>query len=87
LGLDVEYAFLSKTKDVYSSVDRDLSALSEDTDQEVHQTRLGMSYTFNGSQRRGVENKWVATLGYTYPFSGRNSADASRAAVEIISYF
>lgn len=87
MGFDVEYAFLSKTKDVYSSVDRDLSAMSEGTDQQVQHTRVGMSYQFQGSARRGVEKKWVATLGYTYPWTGKNSADASRSALEIISYF
>lgn len=86
-GLDVEYAFLSKGRDSYKSDARDLAMLEKDTEQEVHQTRLGMSYNFEGGARRGVENKWVASLGYTYPWIGKNSSDASRAAVEIMTYF
>ena len=86
-GLDVEYAFLSKGRDSYKSDARDLAMLEKDTEQEVHQTRLGMSYNFEGGARRGVEKKWVASLGYTYPWIGKNSSDASRAALEIMTYF
>lgn len=87
-GLEAEYAFLSKSRDRYKSEARDLTFLEKETDQDVHQTRLGMIYNFDGrSARRGVENKWVASLGYTYPFVGRNSADASRTTLEIITYF
>lgn len=88
IGLEAEYAFLSKSRDRYKSEARDLTFLSKETDQDVHQARLGAIYNFDGrSARRGVENKWVASLGYTYPFVGRNSADASRTTLEIITYF
>jgi hypothetical protein len=87
-GLEAEYAFLSKSRDRYKSEARDLTFLERETDQDVHQARLGAVYNFDGrSARRGVENKWVASLGYTYPFVGRNSADASRTTLEIITYF
>jgi hypothetical protein len=91
LGLDLEYAYLSKKEDHYKGSSQngvDYSSLSYGTDQEVHQTRVGLLYEIgDSSSRRGVENKWVASVGYAYPWIGRNSSDASRTSFELISYF
>jgi hypothetical protein len=89
--LGMEYAFLTKSADKYSGNSlrqEDYEILSKDTDQEVHQTHLAMQYDFSDrTVRRGVENKWSVALGYTYPWSGRNSLDSSRTSLELISYF
>ena len=86
--MDVEYAYLTKSPDSYVGGGRDYAAFTRTTDQEVHQTRFGMIYNIGErSARRGVENKWVASLGYTYPWMGRNGVDASRTSLELISYF
>jgi len=91
LGLDLEYAFLAKSRDKYnghSTSGAAYAALGRDTDQEIHQTRVGVLYDLGTTtSRRGVDKKWVASVGYTYPWIGRNSIDASRTAVELISYF
>lgn len=93
LGLNLEYAFLSKTADRYSGGSTPTESvlyeqLARDTDQELHQTRLGFVYRLGGATARsGVENKWVASAGFTYPWIGRNSADASRTSLELINYF
>ncbi len=91
LGLDLEQAFLSKGKDRYKGESLNgtgYSSLGRDTNQEIHQTRIGVLYDLGeSSSRRGIENKWVASVGYTYPWVGRNSSDASRASLELISYF
>lgn len=90
-SLDAEYSFLKKTEDRYSgqsSEGSDYSLMGEGTGQELHQTRAGIQYRIGElSSRQGVENKWVASLGYTYPWIGRNSVDASRTSLELISYF
>jgi len=84
-GLDFEYAFLAKSRDKYKGA---MANVRMDTDQEVHQTRLGVLYDIGTTtSRRGVDKKWVASVGYTQPWIGRNSGDAGKAAVEIISYF
>jgi hypothetical protein len=84
-GMDFEYAFLAKSRDKYKGA---MISSSRNTDQEVHQTRLGLLYNIGTStSRRGVEKRWVASLGYTQPWIGKNSADAGKAAVELISYF
>ena len=89
--VDIEYAFLAKSADSYSGHSLkagEYELLSKDTEQEVHQTRVGLQYDLGErSLRRGVENKWIASIGYTYPWIGKNSADASRTSLELISYF
>lgn len=91
LGLDLEYAFLAKSQDKYQGTSIDgtsYEVLGRDTNQEIHQTRIGLVYDVGTTtSRSGVDKKWVASLGYTVPWVGRNSVDASRAAVEIITYF
>jgi hypothetical protein len=89
--LDLEYAYLSKEADRYQggSIDGfNYAGLGRDTAQELHQTRLGVLYRLGGlSSRRHVENKWQASLSYTYPWIGRNSVDASRTSLALMSYF
>lgn len=91
LNLEVEYAFLAKSRDKYkgqSVTGREYSALGRDSDQEIHQARLGMVYDLGQSTaRRGVERKWLVSGGYTYPLTGRNTVEAGRAAVELTAYF
>jgi hypothetical protein len=91
LGLEVEHSYLNKGKDRYrgeSLTGTPYASLGEDTDQELHQTRVGVLYDlFAPTSRRGVENKWVAAVNFSYPWVGRNSSDASKASVEIMSYF
>lgn len=84
LDLNIEYGYLAKAKDQYSNDYLNSTA----TDQELHQSRVGMLYHIgdNGS-RSGVENKWIASLGYTFPLSGRNSLDSSRTSLDVITYF
>lgn len=91
VDLNLEYSYLRKGHDHYdgsSTKGIDYSVLSENTDQELHQTRVGVVYRLGEtSARRGVEHKWVASLGYNYPWIGRNSVDASRTSLELTSYF
>lgn len=91
LGLDLEYAFLAKSQDKYKGASvngTSYEVLGQDTNQEIHQTRLGLVYDVGTTtSRSGVDKKWVASLGYTRPWIGRNSNDASRASVELITYF
>ena len=90
LDFDVEYSFLSKAKDHYSagSLNADYSALEQNTDQQLHQMRGGFFYRIGPeTSRSGVMNKWIVSVDYTYAFLGRNSTDASRTALELMSYF
>lgn len=88
---NAEYAFLTKGKDKYSGNTfsaAEYASLSENTDQQLHQTRLGVLYRLGAeSSRSGVMNKWVASLDYTYPWIGHNAMEASRTSLELINYF
>lgn len=91
LALNAEYSFLRKTADHYQGSTREANLyeqLARNTDQELHLTRLGLAYRLGDTTRRsGVEGKWLAAASFIYPWRGRNSVEASRAAVELISYF
>ncbi len=88
VDLNLEYAYLNKAKDSYGSGAQEYSSFSRQTDQEIHQTRVGLQYLItNNGARGGIENKWVASLGYHYPWIGRNSLNASRATVDLMNYF
>lgn len=91
LLLNAEYAVLAKSEDRYHGgrfTEEDYALLGEGTAQELHQTRLGVLYSLGDrAERSGIESKWTASLGYTYPWLGRNSLDASRASIELINYF
>lgn len=91
LNLNLEYSYLKKFRDKYaggSEAGVEYSTFGKNTEQELHQTRLGLQYrlSYQGA-RAGVDSKWVAMVGYTYPWLGRNSLHASRASVDLISYF
>ncbi len=84
MELGLQYSFLAKSRDKYKG--GGVSATG--TDQEIHQTRLAVLYDIGTTtSRRGVDKKWMASLGYTQPWAGKNSADSGKAAVELISYF
>jgi hypothetical protein len=91
VDLNLEYSYLRKGHDNYdgsSPEGVDYSVLSENTDQDLHETRLGVTYRLGeDSVHHGLEQKWLASLGYTYPWMGRNSIDASRTSLELTSYF
>ncbi|MGZ3722569.1 MAG: hypothetical protein ACXVA9_06545 [Bdellovibrionales bacterium] len=88
---NIEYSFLSKTKDHYSGdtfSNEDYARMAENTDQQLHQTRVGMLYRIgSGSSRGGVSNKWLAALDYSYPWIGHNASEAAKTSLEIINYF
>lgn len=56
---------------------------------ERHQTRVGVSYRGEETQsgRSGLENRWMATLAYTQPWSGKSSLSSGETALELMSYF
>lgn len=91
VDLNLEYAYLNKGSDRYrgsAGSGIDFKSFSRNTDQEIHQTRLGMNYLIRSyGARAGIENKWVAAVGYSYPWIGRNSLNASRATIDVINYF
>ncbi|MGE0527312.1 MAG: hypothetical protein AB7G93_02610 [Bdellovibrionales bacterium] len=91
LDLHLEYAFLAKAQDRYDGGNLEgieYDHLAAGTEQELHQSRLGVQYRLSDTtERNGIENKWVASLGYVYPWIGRNSVDASRTTLELITYF
>jgi hypothetical protein len=88
---NVEYSYLRKFMDRYkghSSEGLDYSRFETGTDQEVHQTRLGAQYVLSSNGiRGGIEDKWVVGVGYSYPWIGRNSLNAGRASIDLVTYF
>lgn len=81
--MSLQYSYFNKASDRYQG-----DSSSENTDQELHETRLGLLYSFGDTgARRGVDHKWVASLGYTYPLAVRNSIDVSQTSIELTSYF
>lgn len=91
VDLSAEYAYLNKVKDKYkgvSSTGINYAEFSRGTEQEIHQTRVGVQYLlYNNGIRGGIDDKWVASIGYNYPWVGRNSLNASRATIDLINYF
>lgn len=91
LNLNLEYAYLMKFQDKYrgrSAEGVDYSTFAKNTNQDLHQTKVGFLYQINNEGTRGgVENKWVASVAYNYPWLGRNSLNSSRTSVDLISYF
>ncbi len=90
-ALSAEYSYLTKGRDRYSGEATDKSdyeLMAKNTDQQIHQSRVGFTYKIGStSMRSGVANKWVTSVDYTVPWVGRNSMDASRASLELINYF
>jgi len=91
LNVNLEYAYLRKFQDKFrghSADGLDYATFGADTEQELHQSRLGVRYEIDSDgARAGVESKWVAGVAYTYPWIGRNSVDASKTSLDLISYF
>jgi hypothetical protein len=89
--LNAEYSYLAKSKDHYSggtfSAD-DYAQLSQNTDEQLHQTRVGVVYRIGSlSTRNGIASRWLAELDYTYPWIGRNASDAAMTSLELSNYF
>jgi hypothetical protein len=88
---NLEHSLLSKARDHYTGSSlpaEDYEALAMNTDQQLQQTRLGFLYRPTAiSVRDGVFNRWATAVDFTYPWIGRNAADASQASFEVISYF
>jgi hypothetical protein len=91
MDLTVEHSILAKSKDRYSGTvfsTAEYQAMSQNTDEQLQQTRVGMLYRIGGlTSRGGVINKWMAELDYTYPWIGRNATEAARTSLELINYF
>jgi hypothetical protein len=91
LNFNLEYSYLRKYTDKYTGSSSDglnYASFGKNTDQQLHQTRLGLQYRIvSEGARGGVDNKWVAQVGYTHPWIGRNSMNVSRASIDLISYF
>lgn len=84
LDISAEHSYLRKNGDRLSS--EHINSVS--SDQQLQQSRFGVQYHLGEtSSRSGVENKWIASAGYTYPWAGRNSMQASKTSVDIITYF
>jgi hypothetical protein len=91
LDVNAEHSYLQKGKDKYSGnvfSSSEYALLAEDTDQQLHQSRVGLLFRLSPStSRSGVTNKWVASLDYSHPWIGRNSSHAARTSLEIMNYF
>lgn len=91
VDLNFEYAYLNKLSDKYSGVSStgvNYATFAKNTEQVLHQTRVGIQYLlYNNGIRGGIDDKWVASLGYNTPWVGRNSLNASRATVDVMTYF
>lgn len=75
-------SYLLKERDRFSG--RELKG----TDQELHQSRLTITYQVTPfSVRSRIQNKWLMSAGYAQPWIGRNSTRAGRTGLEIITYF
>lgn len=89
--LSAEYSVLAKSKDRYGGgafTQADYDQMSEHTDQQLQQSRVGMLYHIGGeSSRSGVTHKWVASVDYTYPWVGHNSSESAQASFELMNYF
>ncbi len=91
IGLNGEHSFLSKGRDHYNGAgvsDGNYENLSENSDQLLHQTRVGLSFQVGERlTRAGVNSQWVSSIDYTYPWLGRNSLEASHASISFTNYF
>lgn len=90
VDMSVEQSYWYKSPDHYSgSVFQtgDYAQLGDDSEQEIHQTRLGLLFQLSQGISRVAAGRWVAALDYTYPWIGRNSIDAARTSLEISNSF
>ncbi len=76
------YTYLNKGKDQISG------ASVKGTDQELHQSRLTITYQVTPFYvRGGVQSKWLMAGSYQQPWIGKNSTRAARAGVEFTTFF
>lgn len=88
-GLSAEHSFLSKGRDSYSgeTFSREVyQGMGNHSGQQLQQSRLGMLYRI-GSSGAPMGERWMATVDYTYPWIGKNSAEAAKTSLELINYF
>lgn len=84
LGLNAEYSVLRKNRDSLTGYDK----LAANTEQELQQSRFGLVYRIGPeSSRSDILSKWMVSLDYTTPWTGKNSMDASRTSLELLNYF
>lgn len=89
VGFSAEHSFLAKGRDRYSGDTFTSTAydqMANHSDQQLQQTRLGVLYKIGGTNSR-VNDRWMASVDYTYPWIGKNSSDAAQASFELINYF
>ncbi len=91
LHLNLESSYLMKASDRFSSTEispGESTRFERNTEQEIVQTRFGAQYEIHsGGTRAGISKKWIASVGYNYPWIGRNSLNASRASIDLITYY
>ena len=90
-NLNMEYAYLMKFQDNFrgrSAEGVDYATFAKNSDQDLHQTKVGVLYQIGQETTRGgVSSKIVAGLAYNYPWVGHNSLNASRTSIDLITYF
>lgn len=90
-GILFEYSYLYKMADRYSGRSSDgfeYSTLGKNTEQDIHQTKVGLRYDLLSEGRRGgITDAWTATVAYNYPMAGHNVTRAGRATFDILRYF
>ncbi len=91
ISLNVRHSLLTKQRDTYSGRSPEglaYNTYGTDTDQQLQETRLGLLYRLGSSSSRGgILSRWIAGIDYTYPWVGKNSMEASRTSLELMSYF
>ena len=88
-GINLEHSFLTKARDRYAGDVFRAEAyerMGDQSDQQLHQTRLGLLYKIGGGGTK-LGERWMASVDYTYPWLGKNSAEAARTSFELINYF
>lgn len=89
VGMNLEHSFLTKARDRYAGDYFTADAyekMADQSDQQLHQTRVGLLYKIGGLGSR-LGERWMASVDYTYPWMGKNSSDAARTSFELINYF
>lgn len=87
--INAEHSFLTKSRDRYTGdtfTAESYERMADQSDQQLHQTRLGLLYKIGGVGSKFGE-RWMASVDYTYPWMGKNSSEAARASFELINYF
>lgn len=89
--MNVGHSLLSKQRDSYKGKGPDpmaFDAYAEGTDQQLQESKLGFLYRMGAvTTRAGIQQSWNVGVDYSYPWIGKNSADASQTSLELINYF